>query len=165
MSLLYADVRVGTFSYHTLSMDVMIEQLTALRIKEIEMSRGEFMLMNPPTAEMCQSARDKLDRAGIRCVSYYTATIKNEQDIDYAIRYAKILGAGNVSGDATGLTLQQIDKRFTREGLSFGIHNHWFKQKVAYESVEDALRTLATVSILSALRLMSGRWQPAATTR
>jgi sugar phosphate isomerase/epimerase len=139
-------IGVGTFSYHTLSMDAMIEQLTKLRIKEVEMSRGEFMLMNPPTAAMCQSARDKFDSAGIRCVSYYTATIKNERDIDYAVRYAKILGARNVSGDATGPTLQQIDKHFTREGLTFGIHNHWFKQKFAYESVDDVLGALATVS-------------------
>jgi sugar phosphate isomerase/epimerase len=140
------NIGVGTFSYHTLSMDAMIEQLIRLRINDIEMSRGEFMLMNPPTPEMCKSAREKFDHAGIRCVSYYTATIKNEQDIDYAVRYAKIFGAHNVSGDATGATLQAIDKRFTREGLSFGIHNHWFKQKFAYESVDDVLKALATVS-------------------
>src|SRR5258705_12772803 len=70
----HLNIGVGTFSYHTLSMDDMIVQLTQLGIQEIEMSRVEFMLMKPPTAEMCQSARDKFDRAGIRCVSYYTAT-------------------------------------------------------------------------------------------
>lgn len=140
------NIGVGTFSYHTLSMDEMIEQLQKLKIKEIEMSRGEFMLMKPPTVEMCQSARGKFDRAGIRCVSYYTATIKNDRDIGYAVRYAKILGAYNVSGDATGETLHRIDERFTREGLTFGIHNHWFKQKFAYESVDDVLKALATVS-------------------
>lgn len=140
------NIGVGTFSYHTLTMDEMVAQLVALRIKEIEMSRGEFMLMNPPTAAMCRSAREKFDRAGIRCVSYYTATIKNDQDIDYAVRYARILGAHNVSGDATGDTLHRIDRRFTREGLTFGIHNHWFKQKFAYESVDDVLKALATVS-------------------
>jgi hypothetical protein len=94
---------------------------------------------------MCRSAREKFDQAGIRCISYYTATIKEERDIDYAVRYAKILGARNVSGDATGQTLQQIDRRFTREGLTFGIHNHWFKQGFAYESAGDVLRALETV--------------------
>lgn len=140
------NIGVGTFSYHTLSMDDMIVQLKRLGIKEIEMSRGEFMLMKPPTAEMCQSARDKLDQAGIRCVSYYTATIKDDRDLDYAVRYAKILGARNVSGDATGPILNRIDERFTQEGLTFGIHNHWFKQKFAYESVDDILSALSRTS-------------------
>jgi len=134
---------VGTFSYHTLPIDEMIVQLEQLQISEIEMSNGEFMLMHPPTAAMCHGARDKFDRAAIRCVSYYTATIKDDQDLDLAVRYAKIFGAHNVSGDATGAMLQHIDERFTREGLTFGIHNHWFKQKFAYETVDDVLRGLS----------------------
>jgi inosose dehydratase len=142
----HLNIGVGTFSYHTLSMDDMVVQLKQLGIKEIEMSRGEFMLMKPPTPEMCQSARDKFDRAGIRCTSYYTATIKDDQDLDYAVRYAKILGARNVSGDATGPILNRIDQRFTSEGLTFGIHNHWFKQKFAYESVDDVEKALAGLS-------------------
>ena len=142
----HLNIGVGTFSYHNLSIDDMIVQLAQLRIKEIEMSRGEFMLMQPPTDEMCQSARDKFDRAGIRCVSYYSATIKDDRDIDYVVRFAKILGARNVSGDATGSTLHRIDERFTQEGLTYGIHNHWFKQKFAYESVDDVLNGLAELS-------------------
>ncbi len=141
----HLNIGVGTFSYHNLSIDDMIVELTRLRIKEIEMSRGEFMLMNPPTNDMCQAAREKFDRAGIRCVSYYTATIKNGRDLDYAVRFAKILGAGNVSGDATAM-LPQIDERFTREGLTFGIHNHWFQQKFAYESADDVAKALAGLS-------------------
>ena len=135
-------IGVGTFSYHGLSIDDMITQLRLLNIDQIEMSRGEFMLMHPPTEEMCRSARAKFDRAGIRCVSYYTATIKDQRDIDYAMRYAKLLGASNVSGDATGSTLNEIDARFTKEGLTFGIHNHWFPTKFAYESAEDVWRAL-----------------------
>jgi inosose dehydratase len=137
------NIGVGTFSYHTLSIDDMITQLRENSISEIEMSRGEFMLMQPPSAEMCQSAREKFDRAGIRCASYYTATIKNDRDLDCAVCNAKIFGATNVSGDATGRMLQAIDERFTREGLTFGIHNHWFAHKFAYESVEDVLHGLA----------------------
>lgn len=140
------NIGVGAFSYHTLSIDDMIVQLKRLGIMEIEMSRGEFMLMHPPTPEMCRSARAKFDRAGIRCVSYYTATIKDDRDLDYAVRYAHILGARNISGDATGPILSKIDERFTREGLTFGIHNHWFKEKFAYESTDDVLRVLARTS-------------------
>ena len=39
--------------------------------------------------------------------------------------------------------MKRIDERCTREGLTFGIHNHYFKQKFAYESPEDVLKALA----------------------
>lgn len=140
------NIGVGTFSYHLLSMDEMIVQLRRLNIKEVEMSRGEFMLMKPPTPDMCQAARDRFERADIRCVSYYTATIKDDRDLDLAVRFAHLLGARNVSGDATGSILRRIDQRFTAEGLTFGIHNHWFKQKFAYETVDDVLKGLSGLS-------------------
>ena len=136
-------IGIGTYTYHSYSLDDMIARLTALHITEIEMSRGEFMLMKPPTDEMCQAAKRKFDQRGIRCVSYYTATIKNDQDLDYAVRFAALLGSRNISGDATGDMLRKIDERFSREGLTFGIHNHYFKQKFAYESPEDVLEALA----------------------
>lgn len=142
----HLNIGVGTFSYHLLSLEDMIVQLEANQIREIEMSRGEFMLMKPPTQQMVETARRKLDAAAIRCVSYYTATVKNEQDLEHAVRYAKIFGASNVSGDATGPILQEIDRRFTKAGLTFGIHNHWFPQKFAYESADDVLRALSTLS-------------------
>jgi len=136
-------IGIGTYTYHSLSIDDMITRLATLHIAEIEMSRGEFMLMKPPTTEMCQSAKTKFDRAGIRCVSYYTATIKDDRDLDLAVQFARLLGSQNVSGDATGDMLRKIDERFTREGLTFGIHNHYFKQKFAYESPDDVLKALA----------------------
>jgi sugar phosphate isomerase/epimerase len=125
----------------------MIVQLNYLKVREIEMSRGEFMLMHHPTDELFHSARTKLDGAGVRCVSYYSATIKEDADLDNAIRFAKILGAGHVSGDATGGILERIDRRFTREKLTFGIHNHFFKdQKFAYESPDDVLTAIKPLS-------------------
>jgi sugar phosphate isomerase/epimerase len=136
-------IGIGTYTYHSLSIDEMIVQLQALGVKEIEMSRGEFMLMKPPTDAMCKDARSKFDLAGIRCVSYYSATIKNDVDLDHAVRFARLLGSSNVSGDATGDMLRKIDERFTREGLTFGIHNHYFKERFAYESAEDVLKALA----------------------
>lgn len=42
--------------------------------------------------------------------------------------------------------LHEIDRRFTEEGLTFGIHNHWFPRKFAYESVDDVLRGLTRCS-------------------
>lgn len=136
-------IGIGTYTYHSLSMDEMIARLTALDIQEIEMSRVEFMLMKPPSEEMCRSAKSKFDRAGIRCVSYYSATIKDDRDLDYAVHFAKLLGSTNITGDATGDMLRKVDERLSREGLTFGIHNHYFKQKFAYESPEDVLQALA----------------------
>src|ERR1700730_15587698 len=141
------NVGIGTYSYHNLSMDEMIVQLRALRVREIEMSRGEFMLMNHPAEDLFRTARGKFDRAGIRCVSYYTATIKEDADLENAVRFAKILGAHSVTGDATGGILNRIDQRFTQEKLTFGIHNHYFKgEKFAYESPEDVLNALKGLS-------------------
>ena len=141
------NVGVGTYSYHNLSLDEMVGQLNALGVTEIEMSRGEFMLMNHPTEELCREARAKFGQAGIHCMSYYTATIKEDADLDNAVRFAKILGSRNVTGDATGSILNRIDERFTKENLTFGIHNHYFKgQKFAYESPEEVLNALKGLS-------------------
>ena len=141
------NVGIGTYSYHNLTLDQMIVQLNALNVREIEMSRGEFMLMNHPTADLFHTARTKFDQAGIRCVSYYTATIKEDADLDNAIRFAKILGVQNITGDATGTILNRIDQRLTQEKLTFGIHNHYFKgEKFAYESPEDVLNALQGLS-------------------
>jgi len=141
------NIGVGTFSYHNLSIDDMIAQLQRLKIAQIEMSRGEFMLFSKPSEELFRSAKEKLDRAGIQCISYYAATIKNEQDVESALRFAKALAARNVSGDATGGLLNQIDRRFTKEGLTFGIHNHYFKgEKFPYESPDDVWQALSKLS-------------------
>jgi inosose dehydratase len=141
------NIGIGTFSYHNLSIDDMIVQLNRLNISQIEMSRGEFMLFSKPSDDLFHSTREKLDRAQIQCVSYYTATIKDDQDVENAVRFAKVLGARNVSGDATGDTLNLVDARFTTAGLSFGIHNHYFKgEKFPYESPDDVWNALAKLS-------------------
>lgn len=141
------NVGIGAYSYHNLSLDDMVTQLKLLRISEIEMSRGEFMLMNHPGDDLFRTAKSRLDAAGIHCVSYYSATIKGDQDLEDALRFAKLLDAVNVTGDATGSILNRIDQRFSQEGMSFGIHNHYFKgQKFAYQSPEDVLKALSGLS-------------------
>ena len=74
---------------HGFSVDEMIVQLNALRIQEIEMSRGEFMLFSKPEAGLFHSTREKLDRAGIRCASYYTAALKDNDDVERALMKSK----------------------------------------------------------------------------
>jgi len=134
---------IGLYTYHSRSIDDTIVQLKRLQIKEIEMSLGKFMLFSKPAPEAFESARSKFDDAGIKCVSYYTATIKDDTDLGNAVRFAKLLGASNITGDATGDILKRIDERLTAEGLTFGIHNHYFKIKFAYESPDDVLAALA----------------------
>src|SRR5882672_2954699 len=150
---------IGTFTYHSLSIDDMIVQLKRLQIAEIEMSRGEFMLFSKPKPERFQSARTKFDQAGIRCVSYYTATINNEAELDTAVGGAKLLGSHNITGDATGDMLKRIDERCTKEGLTFGIHNHFFKgKKFPYESPEDVLGALNGLSKTMGATLDTGQF-------
>ena len=137
------NIGIGTYTYHNLSIDDMIVQLKRLDIREIEMSRGEFMLFSKPKPELFASACAKFDRAGIRCVSYYTATIGNDGELDLAVEGARLLGANNITGDASGGMLEKIDSRCTKEGLSFGLHNHFFKgKKFPYESPEEVLGAL-----------------------
>ena len=147
-------IGIGTFSYHALSFDDMMAQLeillptNGLHNQQIEMSRGEFMVMSHPSDELVRTSRDKLDKAGIRCVSYYAATLKNEQDVASAVRIAQLLGAHNITGDATGGDLlKHIDRSVTEAGLTFSIHNHFFPGvKFPYESPEDVLNALAPLS-------------------
>ncbi len=134
---------IGAYTYHNLSIDAMIAQLKALRITEIEMSRGEFMTFKHPPVELFRTTRRKLDAAGVRCVSYYAPTITTQQDLDDSVRFARILGCSNISGDPEGEMVKAVDERLTREGLTFGIHNHFFpKKKFVYESPEDILKAL-----------------------
>jgi sugar phosphate isomerase/epimerase len=106
------------------------------------------MVMSHPSDELFQTSRQKLDKVGIRCVSYYAATLKNEQEVAKAVAGAKMLGAHNITGDATGADLlKHIDRSVTEAGLTFSIHNHFFAGvKFPYESPEDVLHALADLS-------------------
>ncbi|MFN7993766.1 MAG: sugar phosphate isomerase/epimerase [Bryobacteraceae bacterium] len=141
------NIGIGTYSYHNLSMEAMIAQLKALHVREVEMSRGDFMLLSHPGEDRFRAARGMFDAAGIRCVSYYSATIHDEHELDLAVRFASLLGARNITGDATGRALlQRIDAQCTHAGLTFGIHNHFFNEKFPYESPADVLKALSGLS-------------------
>jgi sugar phosphate isomerase/epimerase len=95
------------------------------------------------------STREKLDQAGIRCVSYYAATIHDQNDIAAAIHFAKILGATNITGEGkiSPELLRQIDRGVTAAGLTFALHNHFVKGgKFPFQSPEEILDALKSVS-------------------
>jgi len=147
-------IGIGTFSYHALSFDDMMAQLeillptNGLHNQQIEMSRGEYMVMSHPSDELFRTAKAKLDKAGIKCVSYYAATLKNEQEVAQAVGFAKLLGAHNITGDATGSDLlKHIDRSVTESGLTFSIHNHYYPGvKFPYETPQEKLKALAGLS-------------------
>jgi hypothetical protein len=148
-------IGIGTFCYHALSIDGMIRELSSVlprngpRHQQIEMSLESFMLLSHPAEDLFLSTRKKLDQAAIRCVSYYAATIKNEEDIRAAVRFAKILGASNITGEgAIGPELlKQIDHRVTEAGLTFGLHNHFVKGgRFPFQSPDEILAALEPLS-------------------
>ena len=150
------EIGIGTFSYHALSMDDMMAQLEILLPTDEWSSQPTDRDVprrvygdEPPLPTSCfKTTRAKLDKAGIRCVSYYAATLKNEQDAASAVRFAKLLGAHNITGDATGSgLLKHIDRSVTEAGLTFSVDNHFFAGiKFPYESPEDVLKALADLS-------------------
>ena len=141
------DIAIGSYSYHSISLDAMIFQLNRLRIREIEISQDEYILLTNPKEDLFHATREKLDRAGVRCWSYYSGPIANDQDIDRAIRFAKILGSSNITGDAPGPVLRPIDVKLTQAGLTFGLHNHYFPHvKFAYESPDEVWNAISGLS-------------------
>ena len=140
------DLGIGTYTYRGVTEDEMIEDLKALKIQHIELSSPDYFL---PSVKLDSVAhlRTKLAQAGITAVSYFCGDIKTESDVDLTIHTVQALGARHVSGAAVGDTLKLIDKRFSQEGLKFGIHNHWFRgRRFQYESPEDLLKALENLS-------------------
>src|SRR5437667_1299220 len=140
------DLGIVTYTYRGVTEDQMIEDLGALRIRHIELSSPDYFL---PAVKLdaVKSLRAKLLRAQITAVSYFSGDIKTEADIHTTVKVAQELGVSHVSGSAVGETLKIVDSFFTREGLKFGIHNHWFRgRKFEYESPEDLLKALREVS-------------------
>jgi len=124
----------------------MIEDLRALGINKIELSSPNYFLPAVRLDAM-QTFRAKLTDGGIQAVSYFSRDIKTQADVDKTVTMAKALGVRHVSGSAVGDTLKMVHSRLTREGMRFGIHNHWFRgRKFEYESTEDLLNAFATVS-------------------
>src|SRR5579864_1845593 len=115
------ELGIGTYTYRGVSEEQMIEDLRALKIRQIELSSPNYFL---PAVKLdaIQKFRAKLSRGGITAVSYFAGDLKTEEDIDTTVNVARELGVSHVSGSAVGQTLKMVDTRFAREGLRFGIH-------------------------------------------
>lgn len=136
----------STYTFRGVSVAQMIHDLGVLKIREIELSNPQFM---PPAVTMgaITGVRTQLEQGGIRPVSWFGGEVASQSDLDRTIAMARALGARHVTGWAVGDALKAVDARFTREGMKFGIHNHWIRgQRFAYQSPEDLLRAFAETS-------------------
>jgi sugar phosphate isomerase/epimerase len=150
------ELGIGTYTYRGLTEDQMIDDLRAMKIKQIELSSPGYFLSNVKL-DAVERLREKLDRAKITAVSYFAGDIKTEAEIDTTVEVAQQLGVRHVSGSAVGPILKMVDSAFAREGLKFGIHNHWFRgRRFEYESPEDLLKALAEVSDSTGVTLDTG---------
>jgi sugar phosphate isomerase/epimerase len=150
------ELGIGTYTYRGVTDEQMIEDLRALKIRQIELSSPNYFLP-AVKSNAVRELRAKLDKGGITAVSYFAGDIKTQEDIDTTVSVARELGVNHVSGSAVGDALKMVDSRFSREGLKFGIHNHWFRgRKFEYESPEDLLNAIEGVSATVGVTLDAG---------
>jgi sugar phosphate isomerase/epimerase len=150
------ELGIGTYTYRGVSEEQMIEDLRALKIRQIELSSPNYFL---PAVKLdaIQKLRAKLSRGGITAVSYFAGDLKTEEDIDTTVNVARELGVSHVSGSAVGQTLKMVDTRFARDGLRFGIHNHWFRgRRFEYQSPEDLLNAIEPLSATVGVTMDAG---------
>ena len=137
---------IGSYTFRKLPLDLMIERLHLLQIDTIELSHPQSML---PRAQMEDFGplSELFKKGNIQIRSWYCAGVKNNDDIQKVLEIAKVLGIQHVSGDTTGDSLLALDEAFQKNGLYFGIHNHFFKdRKFEYQSPEDFLKVFSKTS-------------------
>ncbi|MFN8009714.1 MAG: sugar phosphate isomerase/epimerase, partial [Terriglobia bacterium] len=138
---------IGTYTYRKFSLEAMIERLHELEITDIELSHPQTMLPNKVKVEDVKPLTQLFKDGKIQVRSWYCAGVRTPDELRKVVEIAKVLGVRHVSGDATGESLKAIDRAFQREGLYFGIHNHFFKDnKFEYQSPEDFLKVFAVTS-------------------
>jgi sugar phosphate isomerase/epimerase len=150
------ELGIGTYTYRGVTEEQMIEDLRALKIRQIELSSPNYFLP-AVNLDAVQKLRAKLDQGGITPVSYFAGDIKTQDELDLTVKVSRELGVSHVSGSAVGDALKMVDTRFSQEGLKFGIHNHWFRgSKFEYESPEDLLNAIGGLSATVGVTMDAG---------
>ena len=101
---------IGTYTYRGEPVDEMIEHLRSLDISRIELSSPDYMIpcvKVPAIVDLCL----KLDRAGIKAVSFFCGEITRDLDMNLTVDCARALGVRHVSGRAWGDALKMIDSQ------------------------------------------------------
>jgi sugar phosphate isomerase/epimerase len=150
------ELGIGTYTYRGITEDQMIEDLRAMKIRQIELSSPDYFLPGVKLNAV-QELRTKLGRGGITPVSYFAGDLKTEGDINTTVNVARELGVSHISGSAVGPMLKVVDTRFTGAGLKFGIHNHWFRgRRFEYQSPEDLLNAIEGLSATVGVTMDAG---------
>src|SRR5215471_14726010 len=74
------ELGIGTYTFRGVSEEQMIADLKQLRIAQIELSSPNYFL---PVVKLdaMQSLRAKLDRGGIKAVSYFAGDVKTQEEL------------------------------------------------------------------------------------
>ena len=137
---------IGSYTFRKLPPDLMIDRLHLLQIDTIELSHPQTMLPRARVEDFGPLS-ELFKKGNIQVRSWYCSGVKSNDDIQKVLEIAKILGIQHVSGDTTGESLLALDKAFQKNGLYFGIHNHFFKdRKFEYQSPEDFLKVFSITS-------------------
>lgn len=133
---------LGTYTFRNQDIAGLIERCRDLKLRTIELSHPQFML---PQAKFSRFAgvRQQLNAGSIDLRSWFCGDITTASDIDRMREGARLLGVRMVSGSATHELLDALNEACGKDGLGFGIHNHYFpNRKFLYESPDDVLNAL-----------------------
>jgi len=137
---------IGSYTFRRFSPEVMIDRLHRLQIDAIELSHPQTMLPRAKVEDFGPLA-ELFKKGKIQVRSWYCSSVKSTEDIQNILAIAKILGVQHMSGDASGDSLHALDEALQKNGLYFGIHNHFFKdRKFEYQSPEDLLKVFSMTS-------------------
>ena len=137
---------IGTYTFRGVDTDTELTHYQKLGIRYIELSSPPFFLDNL-RMDAIEPFLAKLGQAGVELVSWYAGDLHNEAEIDKTMKAAKLFGVKHVSGSAEGEVLLALDRALQKNGLQFGIHNHWFADRqFTYQSPESVLDALAKTS-------------------
>jgi sugar phosphate isomerase/epimerase len=137
---------VGTYTFRGVDTDTELAHYRELGIHYIELSSPPFFLSNLETKAI-KPYLEKLRRAEVEMLSWYAGDVHDEPEINKTMEAAKMFGVKHISGSAEGEALLALDRACQKNGLQFGIHNHWFAgRKFTYESPEEVLGALAKTS-------------------
>jgi sugar phosphate isomerase/epimerase len=126
--------------------DTELSHYQKLGIRYIELSSPPFFLSNLETKAI-KPYLEKLRRAGVEMLSWYAGDLHNDAEISKTMEAAKLFGVKHLSGSAEGDALLALDRACQKNGLQFGIHNHWFADReFAYQSPEDVMEAIGKTS-------------------
>lgn len=137
---------IGTYTFRSLTPAEMVSWLKQMKVEYIELSHPQFMLPQAKREDFPGLA-GLPKGGGINLISWYCGDFKKPDEVQSVMEMANMLEVKHLSGSASGNMLETVDESFQKNGLYFGIHNHWFEnRKFEYQSPADILKALSKTS-------------------